>query len=130
MPGIVSKRILEPWVMRLCSVAIAKAPAISGLSRDDVADVVQDIWYNLLRFAVGNPTKALELLAQDDISRVMGLVKTTVKNRVIEIGRKYHGYTLSLPDDNSADGDKDGAGTSEFQTVEPSASEPILDITS
>ena len=100
------KTIFEPWVNRLCGTAIAKAPAVSGLSKEDVVDVVQDIWHNLLRYIVRNPEEAGKLVERDDISRVIGLIKTTSKNRVLELCRKPRGNEDTLFDgDDSAEDD-------------------------
>src|SRR5690242_9776717 len=63
------KTIFEPWMTRLCDAAVNKAPKISGLSRQDVPDIVQDVWHNLWRYAVRNQTDVLGLLPGDDISR-------------------------------------------------------------
>lgn len=79
--------IFAPWLTRLCGAAIRQAPAISGLSSQDLPDFVQDIWHNLWRYMARNPNDALALVADDDLSRVIALIKTTVKNRGVELCR-------------------------------------------
>ena len=75
------------WLSRLCNDAITHAPSVCGLSRHDLEDVVQDVWLNIWRYATRNTEAAQDLLANEDLSRVLGLVKTTAKIRVVEICR-------------------------------------------
>ncbi len=122
------KIIFEPWITRLCDASIYSSSKISGLSRQDVPDIAQDVWHNLWRYAVRNPTDALGLLAEDDISRVIGLIKTTVKHRVVELCRKPHGYEDVLPDDDPLTGVDRESVKSQPPKVDPPEVEGVLDI--
>jgi len=99
--------IFEPWVKERCRVALNHAPQISGLSGEDLPDVIQDVWHNLWRYVVNHPTGALDVVQDDDLSRLIGLIKTTVKNRVLELCRKPRGYEDDLSEDDGQ-GDDDG----------------------
>jgi len=117
-----------PWLTRLCDTAIRQAPPISGLSAADLPDLVQDIWHNLWRYMVRNSTAALALVADDDLSRVIGVIKTTVKNRAVELWRGAQSYTEPLPADEGAPDDEQNRSRRQLPAVDPPATEGFLDL--
>lgn len=122
------KTIFEPWLARVCDTALKHAPRISGLSSEDLADVVQDVWHNLWRYVVRNRTAALLLVADDQIGRVIALIKTTAKNRVVELCRKPRGDEEPLPADEPRDGEERESDKSPVGKVDPPAVEGVLDL--
>ena len=122
------KTIFEPWLARVCDTALKHAPRISGLSGEDLSDVVQDIWHNLWRYVMRNRADALLLVVGDDISRLIGLLKTTAKNRVVELCRKPRGYEEPLPADEPLDSDEGQAAKPPLGQVDPPAVEGMLDL--
>jgi len=111
--------IFEPWVKGRCRAALQQAPKIAGLSSEDLPDVVQDVWHNIWRYTVNNRAEALGLVATDDISRVIGLLKTTIKNRVLELCRKPRAYLDPLPDDDGQSNDDGGTGKGKSPEIDP-----------
>jgi hypothetical protein len=122
------KTIFEPWLTRVCDTALKHAPRISGLSSEDLADVVQDVWHNLWRYVVRNRTAALLLVADDQIGRVIALIKTTAKNRVVELCRKPRGDEGPLPADEPLDSDTRESDKSPLGRVDPPDVEGVLDL--
>jgi hypothetical protein len=122
------KTIFEPGLTRVCDTALKQAPRISGLSGEDLSDVVQDVWHNLWRYVTRNRADALLLVVGDDISRVIGLLKTTAKNRVVELCRKPRGYEEPLPADEPRDSDEGEATKPPLGQVDPPAVEGVLDL--
>lgn len=120
--------IFEPWVKARCSAALQQAPKISGLSREDLPDLVQDVWHNLWRYNVNNPNEAQKLVSNDDLSRVIGLLKTTIKNRVVELCRRPHGYAEPLPSDDGPSADDGEAGKPKLPRIDPPDPVPVLDL--
>ena len=122
------KTIFEPWLTRLCAAALKQAPRGCGLSAQDLPDLVQDVWHNLWRYVARNRAAALSLVAGDEINRVIGLLKTTTKNRVIELCRRPRGYEEPLPPDEPLDGDEEKAPKLPLGEIEPPVAAGVLDL--
>jgi hypothetical protein len=120
--------IFEPWLSRLCNGAIQNSPRSCGLSNDDLADVTQDVWHNIWRFHMRNPAESAALVSSDDIGRVLGLVKTTAKMRVVELCRKPTPLEFLPTDDSVADQDEDRLASSALPKVDPPDTALRLDI--
>ncbi|MEZ4864349.1 MAG: carboxypeptidase-like regulatory domain-containing protein [Caldilineaceae bacterium] len=120
--------IFEPWLARLCNAAVSRAPRISGLSQQDAPDIVQDVWHNLWRYTVRNPAEALDLVGGDDLSRLVEVIKTAAKRRVLELCRKERAYEAPLPADDGPEGDDGETGRSPLPAVVPPAVEGVLDL--
>lgn len=120
--------IFEPWLSRICNAAIQNSPRRCGMSNEDLADVTQDVWHNLWRFHVRNSTESATLVNSGDISRVLGLVKTTAKMRILELCRQP-AILESLPsDDPPIDQDEDKTARSATPKVDPPDTALRLDI--
>ena len=122
------KIIFEPWLTRLCAVALKEAPRVCGLSGEDLSDVVQDVWHNLWRYVARNRTAALEMVASDEIGRVMALIKTIAKNRVVELCRKPRGGEEPLPPDEPLDSDEEKATKLPPGQIDPPVAAGVLDL--
>ena len=122
------KTIFEPWLTRVCAAALKQAPRVCGLSAQDLPDLVQDVWHNLWRYVARNRDAALSLVAGDEISRVIGLLKTTAKNRVIELCRRPRSYEEPLPPDEPLDSDEEKAPKLPLGQIEPPVAAGVLDL--
>lgn len=120
--------IFSPWASRLCAAAIDKLPQHAGLSKADLPDVLQDVWHNLVRYSVRNSEEALQLVERDDISRVIGLIKTTVKRRVVELCRKPRGNEEPLIEGDDSVDEEGKLLIQKGPKIEPPDSETTLDL--
>ncbi|MFN8444639.1 MAG: carboxypeptidase-like regulatory domain-containing protein [Caldilineaceae bacterium] len=120
--------IFAPWVSRLCIAAIDKSPKFAGLSKEDLPDVRQDVWLNLVGYSTRNSEAVLQLVERDDISRVIGLIKTTVKNRVLELCRKPRGNEEPLLEGDESTNEERAIRNQELPHIEPPDSESKLDL--
>jgi hypothetical protein len=120
--------IFTPLIRNLCRAGIDQSPAMYGLSQRDLNDIVQDIWHNIWRYAARNSSAALDLVAHNDLSRLIGVMKETTKNRILELGRKSTGNERPLQGDDSQDGEDNKSGLGKPPKVDPPEPETILDI--
>lgn len=119
---------LGGWLNQLCKAALNRAAPHLGLSHADPADLVQDVWHNLWRYMVRNPADAIQLVEQNEIGRVIGLIKTTAKRRVIELGRKATAGSRPLLEDRPNSEEQPEETWGEVGKVEPHKPELMLDL--
>lgn len=120
--------IFGGWLNQLCKAALNHAAPHSGLSQADPADLVQDVWHNLWRYMARNPAEATQLVGQNEIGRVVGLIKTTAKHRVIELGRKATGNSRPLLAERPGNEEQPEETSGEVGKVEPHKPELMLDL--
>jgi len=120
--------IFAPWLQRLGDAALSQVPKVSGLSKQDLPDLMQDVWHNLWRYVARNRADAQALVANDEIGRVIALLKTIAKNRVLELCRKPRGYEEPFPTDEAQDSDEDTTRQPPVGQVKPPDEEGVLDL--
>ncbi len=112
--------LLTSWVFSW----LAQPGSQRLLTAEDVPEIVHDVHERLEEYVRRYPDKAAQLVEGEDISKVLGFVKTTTKRRVLEICRRRGRHPeepLLLGDEP----EQEGGGVAE--PVVPSFADSVID---